>query len=390
MTATRSLLITLTGRDRPGVSSALFESLSNFDVAVIDVEQVTIHGRLTLAALVTAPDAQIEVVLRDHVASVATTLGLECSISATGEEPPTREESIHVTVIGSPLLPAALSQIASTIASCGANIDRITRLATSPVTAIELEISGSMVDQLRQSLTQTALQHAVDIAVQRGGLARRAKRLVVMDVDSTLIQDEVIDLLAERAGVQTEVAAITDEAMNGKLDFAQALQARVALLSGLPESALAEVRDRVRLTPGATVLIQTLQRLDHHVGVVSGGFIEVISPIVKSLGIDLVRANSLEVKDGLLTGRVVGPIVDRHGKALALRQFAEQTNTPLEQTVAIGDGANDLDMIAQAGLGVAFNAKQVLRESADTSISAPYLDSVLYLLGIPSEMAIRN
>jgi phosphoserine phosphatase len=207
----------------------------------------------------------------------------------------------------------------------------------------------------------------------------------VMDVDSTLIQDEVIDLLAARAGRAEEVAKITAAAMHGELDFADSLRQRVGALAGLDATVLDEVRRDLRLTAGARTLINTLAELGYRFGIVSGGFVQVIGPLAAELGIGYVAANTLEISAGKLTGRVTGPVIDRAGKAEALRGFARDAGVPLSQTVAIGDGANDLDMIAAAGLGVAFNAKPAVRNAADTSLSVPYLDAVLYLLGISSE-----
>ena len=241
--------------------------------------------------------------------------------------------------------------MASTIAEHGANIDRIRRLSRWPVTTVELDVSGADVAELRQSLALVSAASGVDIAVAQAGLARRGGRLVVMDVDSTLIQDEVIELLAGHAGRAEEVAAVTEAAMRGELDFAQSLHARVATLAGLPDTVLAEVRDSVRLTPGARTLVRTLKRLGFTVALVSGGFAEIVEPIGKELGVDHVRANRLEVVDGLLTGRVLGAVVDRAGKAAALREFAALEGLPLARTVAIGDGANDLDMLGAAGSG---------------------------------------
>src|ERR1019366_7318681 len=228
---------------------------------------------------------------------------------------------------------------------------------------------------LRADLARAAAEQGVDVAVQRGGLYRRAMRLIVMDVDSTLIQDEVIDLLAARAGCAAEVAKVTESAMRGDLDFASSLRERVALLAGLEAGVLDEVRDELRLTAGARTLIRTLGGLGYKFGIVSGGFVQVIEPLAAELGIG----------GGKLTGRLAGPVIDRAGKADALRRFAADAGVPLSQTVAVGDGANDLDMIAAAGLGVAFNAKPAVRDAADTSLSVPYLDAVLYLLGISSE-----
>jgi phosphoserine phosphatase len=203
-----------------------------------------------------------------------------------------------------------------------------------------------------------------------------------MDVDSTLVQGEAIELLAARAGVLDQVAALTAAAMRGELDFADALRQRVGLLAGLPVAALDEVRGLLTLTPGARTLVRTLKRLDYRFAIVSGGFTQLTDHLVEQLGIDYAAANTLEVADGRLTGALVGPVIDRAGKAAALRRFATQAGVPLSQTVAVGDGANDLDMIAAAGLGVAFNAKPVLRDAADTAVNVPYLDAVLYLLGI--------
>ncbi len=275
--------------------------------------------------------------------------------------------------------------MAGRIAASGANIDRITRLASDPVTCVELDVSGADPVSLRDALARVAVDNGVDVAVQRAGLYRRAMRLIVMDVDSTLIQDEVIDLLADRAGCAAQVAQVTESAMRGELDFAASLRERVALLKGLDAGVLDEVRASLRLTPGARTLIRTLKRLGYRCGIVSGGFTAVIQPLADELGINYVAANTLEVTAGKLTGQVIEPIIDREGKTEALRSFAREAGVPLSQTVAVGDGANDLGMIGAAGLGVAFNAKPVVRDAADTSVNVPYLDTILYLLGIPRD-----
>jgi phosphoserine phosphatase len=285
-------------------------------------------------------------------------------------------------VLGEPLDASGLAVIAHALADAGANIDRITRLARYPVTCLELDVSAADAGPLRAVLSAASARTGLDIAVQPSGLLRRAKRLVVLDVDSTLLQDEVIDLLGERAGVGAEIARITAEAMAGRLPFADALRERVRLLAGQPESILEDVRRTVRLTPGARTLVRTLKRLDHSIGIVSGGFSEITDALVGELGLDYSAANALEILDGRLTGRLVGPIIDRAGKADALRRFAAAAGVPLDQTVAIGDGANDVDMLALAGLGVAFNAKPVHRERADAAVNVPFLDAVLFLLGI--------
>ena len=254
-----------------------------------------------------------------------------------------------------------------------------------PVTAIVFEGSGVSVSDLRRPLAAIAAEQSTDIAVQEAGLDRRGQYLVVLDVDSTFIQDEVIDLLAEEAGVLAEVAALTERAMAGELDFEESLRARAALLRGLDESAFARVRNRITLTPGARTLCRTLNRLGYRVALVSGGFTEVIAPIAADLGVSDVRANTLEVIDGVLTGEVVGPVIDRLGKRTALEDFARMYGIPPRRTIAIGDGANDADMLEAAGLGIAFNGKAAARDAADTAVNVPYLDSVLFLIGVTRE-----
>ncbi|MFG1748765.1 phosphoserine phosphatase SerB [Streptosporangium sandarakinum] len=386
----RTLLITLTGPDRPGVTSRLFSVLAGFPVVVADIEQVVIRSRLTLGVLVAysgGPPTGTGGTLGamwTAVERIAEDMGLHVELTTgTDLQEKRRRGRLHVTVLGSPLQPAAMAGIAGRIAAAGANIDRIERLSNYPVTSIEMSVSGADPDMLRASLAAAAHAHQVDVAVQRSGLYRRAKRLIVMDVDSTLIQDEVIELLAAHAGCLPEVAKVTEEAMRGEIDFAESLRRRVALLVGLPESVFDTVRKELVLTPGARTLVRTLKRLDYRFAIVSGGFTQLTDALVEDLGIDYSAANTLEVVDGVLTGRVVGEILDRPGKARALERFAREAGIPISQTVAIGDGANDLDMISAAGLGIAFNAKPVVREAADTAVNVPYLDSILYLLGIP-------
>ncbi len=380
--AQTTVLVTLTGRDRPGVTSRLFSVLAGHQLTVADIEQVVIRGRLVLGVLL-ASDADPDLTaIHRAVRSVAADLGMEAEITAGWGEPPRPRGQLHVTVLGSPLRPGAVAAIAGRIAVHGANIDRIDRLAERPVTCIELEVSGARPDTLRAALTRESAEQGVDVAVQHGGLHRRAMRLIVMDVDSTLIAAEVIDLLAARAGCADQVAKVTAATMRGDVDFAASLRERVALLAGLDAAALDEVRRELRLAPGARTLIRTLRRLGFRCGIVSGGFTQITDGLAADLGLDYAAANTLEISGGKLTGKLTGEIIDRAGKAKALRQFAAQAGVPLSQTVAVGDGANDLDMIAAAGLGVAFNAKQVVRDAADASVSVPYLDTVLYLLGV--------
>jgi phosphoserine phosphatase len=378
-----TILVTLTGRDRPGVTSRLFTVLSRHELAVDDVEQVVIRGRLILGVLLSCASPPDLTALHQQITQLAADLGMEAEITTGSGEPAQRvRDRLHVTLLGRPLLPSAVAAIAGRIAAHGANIDRIGRLANRPVTCIEFDVSGADPVGLRAALARESVELGVDVAVQRGGLHRRAMRLVVMDVDSTLVQDEAIELLAAQAGRQAEVAELTVAAMRGELDFAEALHRRVGLLAGLDASAIDDVLARLRLTPGARTLIRTLKRLGYRCGIVSGGFSQFTDWLTVELGLDFAEANTLEIADGKLTGRVLGPVVDRAGKERALRHFAAAAGVPLSQTVAVGDGANDLDMISVAGLGVAFNAKPAVRDAADASVSVPHLDAILYLLGI--------
>lgn len=381
-----SLLVTLTGRDRPGVTSRLFALLSRHELMVADVEQVVIRGRLILGVLLSADAGADLTAIHRQVSALAADLCMDAEMTVGAGEPPARRSGrLHVTVLGELLRPSAIATIAGRIAAQGANIDRIDRLARRPVTCIELEVSGADPAALRAALAADAAGLGVDVAVQPADLRRRAMRLVVMDVDSTLLQDEAIELLAAKAGSKAQVAEITAAAMRGEVDFADSLRRRVGLLAGLDAAVLDEVLTELRLAPGARTLIRTLKRLGYRCGIVSGGFRQVTDWLTAELGLDFAEANTLEIVAGKLTGRLTGPVVDRPGKERALRRFAAQAGVQLSQAVAVGDGANDLDMIAAAGLGIAFNAKQAVRDAADTSLSVPHLDAILYLLGISRE-----
>jgi phosphoserine phosphatase len=382
-----SVLITVTGRDQPGVTSALFEVLSRHKVELLNVEQVVVRGRLTLAVLVVGPaDVAGGPGLHDEVGEAIRGVGLDVTIERSDDLPVLRGPSTHtIVVLGRPITAEAFGVVAREAATLGVNIDTIRGVSDYPVTGLELRVSvpaGSAYGQLQTALARVAVDERVDIALEDYSLSRRAKRLIVFDVDSTLIQGEVIEMLAERAGALAAVAEVTEAAMRGELDFAESLHKRVATLAGLPAEVLDDVADQIELTPGARTTIRTLRRLGFHCGIVSGGFRQVIEPLAHELMMDFVAANDLEIVDGKLTGRVIGPVIDRPGKAKALRDFAQQAGVPMEQTVAVGDGANDIDMLAAAGLGVAFNAKPALREVADASLSHPYLDTVLFILGV--------
>ncbi|MGN6782131.1 MAG: phosphoserine phosphatase SerB, partial [Marmoricola sp.] len=318
-----TLLVTVTGRDRPGVTSLAFDTLARWGVEVLDIEQIVLRGRLVLGLLVTAP-ADWEG-LRDALVAAAEPLGMAVEVEpGAGDNRRRPEGRSHVTVLGTPLTSAAVAAIAGRIAETGANIDRIERMARYPVTAIDLHVSGTDPERLRTLLAVEAAHQGVDIAVQPANLLRRGMRLIVMDVDSTLIQGEVIEMIAAHAGCEAEVAAVTERAMNGELDFAESLRARVALLEGVPASALDQVYDALLLAPGARTTVRTLTRLGYRFAIVSGGFTQITDRLAADLGIHYAAANELEIVDGRLTGRVLGEIVDRPGKAAALRRFAEQ------------------------------------------------------------------
>ncbi len=371
-----SYLVTVSGPDRVGVGAELFAALARLSEGggqLSDVAQITIRGYLVLCAEVTTED---DVGEDDVRAALATRDidrdGITSVVESVTPDPAQEGGRLLVTLLAPHIAAAQLEAVFGAIAGAHATCERIVHLATYPVDCYELVVRGSDHATLRESLTVVAQARGVDMAIQRAGLHRRAKHLVVMDADSTLLQDEVIDLLAEEAGCADQVVAITGASMAGQLDFAESLRQRVALLEGLDASALDRVRRRLRLTPGARTLLRTLHRLGYVPAVVSGGFVEVLAPLLADLNVAYLEANRLE-------------IVDRAGKARALERFAAEVGVPLSQTVAVGDGANDIDMISAAGLGIAFNAKAVVREHADAALSVPYLDAVLYFLGISRE-----
>jgi phosphoserine phosphatase len=384
-----TVLVTVTGRDKPGVVSVIFSALTRHGVDILDVEQVVIRGRIILGVLVatTADPEDLQEAAEHAMASIGMQLEVEVGTDALGVR--VRPSTHVVLVLGRPVTARAFTQTTRALAALNINIDAIRRIADYPVTGLELLVSvpsdgdpAAADAALRATLVKLATHNEVDLAVERTGISRRAKRLVVFDVDSTLVQGEVIELLAKHAGCGEEVRAVTEAAMRGELDFTQSLRRRVALLAGLPSSVLSEVTAALELTPGARTTVRTLKRLGFRCGAVSGGFTQIVRPLAEDLGLDFCTANELEIRDGKLTGQVIGPVVDRSGKADALRQAAEHFGVPLAQCVAVGDGANDIDMLTTAGLGVAFNAKPALREVADTTINQPFLDVVLFVLGV--------
>ncbi len=382
-----ALLITVTGRDKPGITAQLAASLFRAKAELLEVEQVVVHGRLILHWLIRLGSASMNDVLKDMLWE-AKALGLELDfkLMAAGETTaPQAADSWALTIVAGSLDADMFAAVASAAAENHFNIDRIKTLSKAPLASVEMLLSGAPEADARafkDALLSMETTNPMDIALQREGLLRHSKRLVVMDMDSTLIQQEVIDEIARLHGVYDEVAAVTERAMQGEIPFGSALAERVKLLAGAPESVFQDVLKVIELTPGAEHFVQVLQSLGYKTAVVSGGFIQVADPIARRLGLDYAFANQLEVRDGKLTGRLIGPVVDKQRKGDLLESMAQTERISLEQVIAIGDGANDLDMLDRAGLGIAFNAKRVVQEQADTAINQLDLSAVLFLLGI--------
>ena len=385
-----ALLITVTGMDKPGITAEIATILDEAGAELLDVEQVVVHGRLILHFLVCLDELGSHPVLKELLWK-ARELGLELDFDVVEGRPEIAaagRRRFAITLVAPGVGAGVLGAAASAVAAAGFNIDRIERLSEGPLSSIELLVSGDTSADpqlLKSSLLAVEKHRPCDIALQRESLLRRSKRLVVMDMDSTLIQQEVIDELARLHGVYDEVSQVTERAMQGEIPFGESLRRRCALLAGAPESVFVDVLDRIELTPGAEHFVRALKRLGYKTAVVSGGFIQVAEPLRQRLGLDYAFANQLEVEGGVLTGRLVGPIVDRARKADLLESMAQAERVSLEAVIAIGDGANDLDMLDRAGLGIAFNAKKVVQEAADTAINQKNLDAVLYLLGIREE-----
>ena len=380
-------VVTASGPDRQGVTAAFFRVLAANGVQLLDVEQSQFRGFLSLAAFVGLNPDTVDT-LTQGLNDTLKIHGQKVTVEIQEVAESSRPRSTHeVVILGNPVSAQAVSRIGQTLAGYGANIDTIRGIADYPVTGLELKITVAnaapgAAQPLRKALAKLTPELGVDIAMERAGLMRRSKRLICFDCDSTLITGEVIEMLAAHAGREAEVAAVTERAMRGELDFEQSLRERVRALEGLDASVIDEVARDIVLTPGARTTIRTLKRLGYKTAVVSGGFIQVLEGLAEELELDYVRANTLEIVDGKLTGKVIGKVVDRAAKADFLREFAADSGLEMHQTVAVGDGANDIDMISAAGLGVAFNAKPALREVADTSVNSPFLDEVLHMLGI--------
>jgi len=380
------LLLTFTGRDAPGITAQLSAILDREGAHLHDVEQVVVQGYLTLAfSIAFGAGAQEDRALKELLfAAKGLNLGMEFQ-RITPAEAGAGRQRFALTALSRSLKPAHLLAIADALADHGANIESIRRLSEGCLTAVEMAVSlAADADPglLQKALLAVAGQGDLDCALQPETLLRRSKRLVVMDMDSTLIQIEVIDELARAHGVVDQVAGITRRAMAGELDFDAALRERVGLLAGLDEKVLHDLAANLPLTEGAEVMLRVLKALGYRTAVLSGGFTVPAEALRARLGIDHAFANTLEIEGGKLTGRVLGPIVNGQRKADLLEQIANEHGIPLDQVIAIGDGANDLFMLQKAGLGIAFHAKPKLREAADAAIGSSGLDAILYLLGI--------
>jgi len=382
-----ALLVTVTGKDEPGITARLAASLFRAKAQLLEVEQVVVHDRLILHWLIRLGPGSADEMLKDLLWD-AKALGLELDfqpMASNTAATQTAAERWALTLVAARLDADMFAAVASAAAENHFNIDRIETLSPAPLASVELLLSageGANPRALKHALLNMDTAHPVDIALQREGLLRRSKRLVVMDMDSTLIQQEVIDEIARIHGVYDEVAAVTERAMQGEIPFGSALNERVKLLAGAPESVFQDVLKTIELTPGAEHFVQVLRGLGYKTAVVSGGFIQVAEPLARKLGLDYAFANQLEVKGGKLTGRLIGPVVDKQRKGDLLESMAQAERISLEQVIAIGDGANDLEMLDRAGLGIAFNAKRVVQEQADTALNHHNLSAVLYLLGI--------
>lgn len=374
-----TILVSVNGPDGPGITAGLMELLSNAGAEIYDVEQIVVRGRLTLNLLVGVTGAEATI---GSLLFFGWQRGLHIDFEVVDDAPTPNRTMFAVTLLGTRIGPEEFGAVAGAIATGGGNIERIYRLSRYPVVSYELMVSGGDFAGIREGLVLEAARLPIDVAIQRDGLERRVKRMVIMDVDSTLIQEEVINLLAREAGVEDQVSAMTEAALNGEMDFEESLRARVALLKGLDQTAVTRVFEAMTLTKGARTFIRTLKRLGMVTAIVSAGFTRFANVLAADLGIDYSLSNTLVDVDGVLTGELEGEFVDGPRKAQFLRAIAEAEGIPLSQVVAVGDGANDLQMLATAGLGIAFNAKPVLREQADTAISVPYLDAILFVMGI--------
>lgn len=393
------VLLTLSGEDQPGLTAGITGLLAQHAVNVLDIGQAVIHATLSMGVLVEIPEREDRIGISQALEAFANERGMQSRVTEVSANSYAQWVNAQgraryiITLLARKITADQLSKVTAVVASYGLNIDGIRRLSGRiPLgdlpdlskACVEFSVRGPLddVDALRKGLLEVAAELEVDLAFQQDNMFRRNRRLVAFDMDSTLIEAEVIDELAAEAGVGDQVSAITERAMRGELDFAASFRARVSLLKGLDESVLEKVASRLKVTEGAEHLISTLHTLGYKTAILSGGFTYFAKHLQEILGIDYVYANELDIVDGVVTGKVSGVIVDGERKAVLLRELAAKEKIDLQQVIAVGDGANDLPMLSTAGLGIAFRAKPLVQESAEQSISTLGLDAILYLLGI--------
>jgi phosphoserine phosphatase len=392
------LLITISGEDQPGLTAGITAILAEHSVNILDIGQAVIHATLSMGVLVEVPGDSGQALVSDAVRSYAQQRGMRVRIN-----PVTPDSYGHwlegqgraryiITLLARKITADQLARVTAVVSSHGLNIDSINRLSgriplgelpALSKACVEFSVRGPLQDSaaFRRDLLEVAGALEVDLAFQQDNMYRRNRRLVAFDMDSTLIEAEVIDELATLAGVGEQVSAITERAMRGEIDFSESFRARVALLKGLDEEALQRVAGELKITEGAEHLISTLRTLGYKTAILSGGFTYFARYLQARLGMDYVYANELDIVNGVVTGNIKGAIVDGARKAELLRQLAREEGIDLQQVIAVGDGANDLPMLSIAGLGIAFRAKPLVKKSAEQSISTLGLDAILYLLG---------
>jgi phosphoserine phosphatase len=390
-----AVLIHVSGSDKPGITAALTSILAGYDVAILDIGQAVVHENLVLGILFAMAAGSNFAPVKSALLNCAHELGLQAhftSVPLDSIQHWMHGQRLHhfiITVLGRSITARQLSRVSSTIAAHGMNVDRIDRLSgqLSPGAAnacVEFAVSGdsSREPNMRAEFLATAQELSIDIAFQRESIFRRNRRLFAFDMDSTLIQGEVIDELAKIAGVGDSVSRITEQAMRGELKFDESFTRRVALLKGLPAERVLSLLDTIPLADGAERLIRTLKLLGYKTAILSGGFTFFARHLQERLGIDYIHSNELEIADGRVTGRVLPPIINGGRKAALLEEIASREGISLEQVVAVGDGANDIPMLNLAGMGIAYRAKPLVRQRADHSISSLGLDGLLYLVGV--------
>jgi phosphoserine phosphatase len=392
------ILLNISGQDKPGLTSSLTRVLAQYDAKVLDIGQANIHDTLSLGILFQIQAGENSAAVLKDLLFKSYELGIKAKFKSISLENYENWVGLQgknryiITILGEKLAAEQISEVTKLISEKNLNIDSIKRLTgrTSlnkeeeyPRACIELSIRGEIADkaEFTEKFMQISRDLNVDIAFQEDNIFRRNRRLVCFDMDSTLIQAEVIDKLAELAGVGDQVKAITESAMQGEIDFNESFISRMKLLKGLSEDVLHDVAVNLPLTKGARRLIDTLKSYGFKTAILSGGFTYFGHYLQKELGIDYVYANQLEIKDGVLTGGYLGDIIDGNRKAEYLKEIAQKEGIDINQTIAIGDGANDLPMLNLAGLGIAFHAKPTVKDNAQSSISSIGLDGVLYLLG---------